>query len=129
MVRKLMVSLLGVSVASVAQPRAMTVASVTIVKSGIYTANPGATETPAVCASFRPSSAEMMQWFKHSRQVTKLYWFEQLDFTPCSAAGTLQTARGERRRWELDASGRGIVFASSGDAVYLSGSSFRLIAR
>jgi hypothetical protein len=41
-------------------------------------------------------------------------------------AGTLRTPTSERRRWELDASGRGIVLGPAGDAVYLSGQGFRL---
>lgn len=112
----------GFSIASApAAPRTLHVAHVHVEKTGIWRADPNGQETAEQCGRFLLSPAEALHWFRHAREVTKHAWLEELDWTQCSAKGTLVTDDGHSHPWELDQSGRGRVELSPSMSVYLGG--------
>lgn len=94
--------------------------SVTITRSGHWQPDRYGTDTPAHCARFRPTPAEVQRWFRRANIVSQSYWFEQTEWTQCSADGTVVSG-GRSYPWHLDQSGRGNVGQGLADAVFLSG--------
>ena len=95
--------------------------SVHVVKSGQWHADPHNEQTPEQCALFRLSDAGALRWFRRAAPVDKQVWLEQLDWTQCSAAGTLTARDGKIYSWTLDQSGRGQIHFSDTRAIYLAG--------
>lgn len=93
--------------------------SVTITKSGQWHDDPYHVDSPRHCARFRPTSAEILHYFKKARVVIQQEWME-LVWTQCSADGTV-TSAGKSYHWHLDQSGRGFVGPSIDKATYLDG--------
>jgi len=108
-------------VATTAAANALHITALLIEKSGLWHADPNGQQTQAQCALFHPTQAALLRWFRHARQVTKHAWLEELDWTQCSASGTLSTADGNKHLWELDQSGRARVVMSPGQPIYLGG--------
>ncbi len=104
-----------------ASPTSFTVKSVVVGQDGQWHDDPNGRQTPEDCARFRVSKTVALQWFRRSREVTDRAWREELDWTQCSAVGTLVTGDGRQYRWELDQAGRGRVILTPGASVYLSG--------
>ena len=104
-----------------AAPQSFAVRQVSVLTSGQWRPDPNGHETAADCRRFRPTSAAMLRWFARSREVSKQAWLEELDWTQCSAGGTLVTDRGRTYRWEVDQAGRAQVTIDANVTVYLGG--------
>ena len=104
-----------------AMPQSFAIKSVTVEHEGQWRADPNGHQTPVQCKRFRLSPMAARRWLARAREVTQQQWLEQLDWTQCSANGTLLTDGGRIYRWELDQSGRGRVVVSPAVSVYLAG--------
>ena len=104
-----------------AAPQSFSIRSVQVVKDGQWDADPYGQQTPEECARFRLPQAVALRWFRASREVGQHAWLEELDWTQCSASGTLVTGDGRSYAWDLDQSGRGRIVVSPTLEVYLSG--------
>ena len=124
MVTKLLVAI-GLATAlpspGFSMPQSFTVKSVAVEHNGQWHADPNGHQTPEQCRRFRVSRIAAQRWFAKAKEVTQQVWLEQLDWTQCSATGTLLTDGGRTYRWELDQSGRARVIVSPAVSVYLSG--------
>jgi hypothetical protein len=105
----------------IAAPRSFDIRSVKVEKDGQWRSDPNGHQTQEQCARFHLSADSAMRWFRRAREVTQHDWLERLDWTQCSASGTLPTADGHVYPWELDESGRAEIRLSSTVSVYLSG--------
>lgn len=90
-----------------AQPTSIRIRSVT--RDAIWHADPIGQQAPESCAGFRLSSRAALHWFTRAREVAQHEWLHELDWTQCSAEGTLHTSDGRTFRWELDQAGRASV--------------------
>lgn len=75
----------------------------------------------AQCARFHLTNQAALRWFRRAREVTEHAWREELDWTPCSAAGTLVTGDGRSLPWQLDQAGRAEIMLTPTVSVYLGG--------
>jgi hypothetical protein len=112
-------ALLAVSVQ--AMPQSFSVKSVKVEHDGQWHAEPNGHQTPQQCTKFKLAGVAALKWFIRSKEVTQHEWLEELDWTQCSAEGTLLTNDGRTYHWELDQSGRGRVVVTPAVSVYLSG--------
>lgn len=102
-------------------PQSFKVKSVSIEQDGQWHADPNGRQTADQCRRFRVSRIAAQRWFTKAKEVTQRDWLERLDWTQCSATGTLLTDGGHAYRWELDQSGRARIIVSPAVSVYLSG--------
>lgn len=102
-------------------PQSFKVKSVAVERDGQWHADPNGHQTPDQCRRFRLSRIAARHWFTRAKEVTQQDWLERLDWTQCSASGTLLTDGGRTYSWELDQSGRARVIVSSAVSVYLAG--------
>ena len=107
--------------AALAHPTAFRVQSVVVEKDGQWREDKHNYQTREGCAQFRLSNKAAARWFAKAKEVTSRVWYEELDWTQCSAEGTLTTDKGQTYAWRLDQSGRGSVEISPDVRVYLSG--------
>ena len=114
--------LLGLGLpAAQAAPTSFTVRSVIVVQDGQWHAMQTQDASAAQCARFRLTNQAALRWFRRAREVTEHAWREELDWTPCSAAGTLVTGDGHTLAWQLDQAGRAQVTLSPTVSAYLGG--------
>ena len=106
---------------AVAAPQSFAIRSVSVTTDGAWHSDPNGQQTRAQCAKFRLPSKVALRWFKGSTEVTDRVWREELDWTQCSASGTLITGDGKRYPWRLDQSGRGQIIVTPAVSVYLKG--------
>ena len=111
----------GVAPIASAMPQSLRVKSVLVKQDGEWHPDPYGHQTVGQCKRFRLSNIAAQRWFAKAKEVDKHSWLEELDWTQCSASGTLVTDMGRTYRWELDQSGRARVFISQDVEVYLSG--------
>ena len=102
-------------------PQSFNIRSVHVMQAGAWRADPNGTQTREQCSRFHLADDAATRWFKASVEVDQHRWLEQLDWTQCSASGTLLTGDGKTYRWNLDQSGRGQVTLSPTVSVFLSG--------
>lgn len=105
-------------------PVSFRVFSAHVGSSGVFSAEPASGQKPADCARFRLSDRAALRYFAAAREVDEHRWREALDWTQCSAAGTLRTGDGKTYRWTIDQSGRGLITVAAHVAVYLDGPEF-----
>ena len=103
-----------------ARPTSLRIRSVTVTRDAIWHADPGQ-QTPASCADFRLSGGAALRWFTQAREVAQHEWLHELDWTQCSAEGTLRTSDGRTLKWELDQAGRARIIVSPTVSVLLGG--------
>lgn len=103
------------------KPQSFRAKKVTVERDGQWHADPNGHQTPDQCRRFQLSRTAAHRWFAKAKEVTQHEWLEQLDWTQCSATGTLLTDGGHVYRWELDQSGRARVTVSPTVSVYLAG--------
>lgn len=116
------VALLGLGTPAVqAAPTSFTVRTVTVMQDGQWHEMRTQDVSAAQCARFRVANPAALRWFRLAREVTEHAWREELDWTPCSAAGTLVTGDGRTLSWELDQAGRARITLSPTVSVYLGG--------
>jgi len=104
-----------------AQPTSIRIRSVTVTRDAIWNADPNGRQTPESCAGFRLSNWAALRWFTRAREVPRHEWLHELDWTQCSAEGTLRTSDGRTFRWELDQAGRARIIVSPTASVFLGG--------
>lgn len=124
MVRKLIAPIVfavSVAGAGLAMPQSFRIKSVVVARDGQWHADPNGHQTPDQCRRFRLSPVAAQRWFAKAREVTQQDWLERLDWTQCSATGTLRTDGERTYPWELDQSGRARITVSPAVSVYLSG--------
>ena len=115
-------ALLGLGIPSAqTAPTSFTVRSVVVMQDGQWHAMQTQDVSAAQCARFRLTNQAALRWFRRARDVTEHAWREELDWTPCSAAGTLVTGDGRSLPWQLDQAGRAQVTLSPTVSVYLGG--------
>lgn len=102
-------------------PQSFNVKSVSVQHDGQWHADPNGHQAASQCRRFRVSHGTALRWFAGAKEVTQQDWLERLDWTQCSASGTLLTDGGREYQWELDQSGRARVVVSPAVSVYLSG--------
>ncbi len=117
-------ALLAAAAGAAAMPTSFRVVSARVARSGVYRAGPVSAQTPAECARFALSNRAALRYFARAREVDEHTWREALDWTPCSAAGTLRTGDGKTYRWAIDQSGRTTITVTGRVAVYLDGPEF-----
>lgn len=110
-------------------PQSFAVKAVFVEHDGQWHADPNGHQTVDQCRRFRISHNAARRWFTKAKEVTQQEWLERLDWTQCSATGTLRTDAGRTYRWELDQSGRGRVVISPVVSVYLAGHELPFISR
>ena len=108
-------------VAALAHPAAFRVQSVVVAKDGQWREDKHNYQTRENCAQFRLSNKAATRWFAKAKEVTSRVWYEELEWTQCSAEGTLTTHTGQTYSWRLDQSGRGSIEITPDVRVYLSG--------
>ena len=104
-----------------ARPTSLRIRSVTVTREAIWHADPNGQQTPASCAGFRLSDQAALRWFNQAREVAQHEWLHELDWTQCSAEGTLRTSDGRTLTWELDQAGRARIIVSPTVSVFLGG--------
>jgi hypothetical protein len=120
--RLLAAAILGLcSHAARAAPTSFTLQSIVVEQDGQWHQMGTQEQTPAQCARFRLTAPAARRWFRQAREVSEHAWLEELDWTPCFAAGTLVTSDGRPLRWQLDRAGRAQVTISPSVSVYLGG--------
>ncbi|QYE36504.1 hypothetical protein KZX46_11595 [Polymorphobacter sp. PAMC 29334] len=115
---------LTVAAGAVAMPVSFRVVSAHVVHTGVFSAEPANGQTPAQCARFHLSDRAALRYFVKAREVDEHRWREALDWTQCSAAGTLRTGDGKSYGWTIDQSGRGLITVTANVSVYLDGPEF-----
>lgn len=115
---------IGVAAGAAAMPVSFRVVAAHVVRSGVFSAAPANGQTPADCARFRLSDRAALRYFASAREVDEHRWREALDWTQCSAVGTLRTGDGKTYRWTIDQSGRGLITVTAQVAVFLDGPEF-----
>ncbi len=105
-------------------PTSFRVVAAHVERSGVFSAKAADGQTPAQCARFRLSDRAALRYFARAREVDEHTWREALDWTPCSALGTLRTGDGKTYRWAIDQSGRGLITVTPHVAVFLDGPEF-----
>jgi hypothetical protein len=121
-----MLMLLGVSQSALAESTHGTftasIRSVSVITTGEFRSDDRyGQQTAADCAKFKLPNKAALKWFRRSKEVEKETWNEALDWTQCSASGTLKIANGNSYHWHLDQSGRGQIIVTPSVSVYLSG--------
>ncbi|GBQ90836.1 hypothetical protein AA23498_0998 [Acetobacter nitrogenifigens DSM 23921 = NBRC 105050] len=114
-------SVVAASSLASAQPQSFVVTSVHVDHSGLWRADPNGRQTATDCKAFVLHDPEALKWFQASSEVDQHTWLEELDWTQCSADGTLQTGDGRSYSWELDQSGRGRIVLNKNVSVFLKG--------
>ncbi|HEY0205424.1 MAG TPA: hypothetical protein VGC15_14870, partial [Acetobacteraceae bacterium] len=104
-----------------ARPTSLDIRGVTVTRDAIWHADPNGRQTPESCAGFRLSSRAALRWFTRAREATQHEWLHELDWTQCSAEGTLHTSDGRTLKWELDQAGRARIIVSPTAFVFLGG--------
>ena len=104
-----------------ARPTSLGIRGVTVTRDAIWHADPNGQQTPESCAGFRLSSRAALRWFTRAREVAQHQWLHELDWTQCSAEGTLRTSDGRTLKWELDQAGRARIIVSPTAFVFLGG--------
>jgi hypothetical protein len=113
----------------IAAPQSFDIRSVKVEKDAQWRSDPNGHQTPEQCARFHLTGHAALRWFRRAHEVTQHDWLERLDWTQCSASGTLSTADGHVYPWELDESGRAEIRLSPTVSVYLSGPELPFSAR
>ncbi len=116
--------LLGAATALSAMPATFRVVSAHVVRDGLFSRAPDQGQTPAECGRFKLSDRAALRYFVHAREVDEHRWREALDWTQCSAAGTLRTGDGKTYHWTIDQSGRGLIAVTDKVSVFLDGPEF-----
>lgn len=107
--------------AALAHPAAFRVQSAVVEKDGQWREASPNYQTREDCARFRVSNTAATRWFAKAKEVGSRVWYEELEWTQCSAEGTLTTHTGQTYSWRLDQSGRGSIEITPDVRVYLSG--------
>lgn len=111
--RRLTILFLGVlalTQAAYSEPKSLDIASVTVVKTGIYTGSKG-TDKEAIksCSTMTLSDSQAAAWFRRAKAVPRDGFQEQATITGCSSSGYLTTNEGNRYSWDLDIGGAGVI--------------------
>ena len=96
------------------KPLTISIASVVVVKTGVYNvASKLDVEAAKSCSSMTVSSSRVALWFMHASEVPKDGFQERATITGCSLSGYLITNDGKRCAWDLDIGGAGVIYISS----------------
>ena len=99
----------------------LNIRSAVVLKAGQWRDDSHGEKTPADCAEFHLSAPRALTWLRTAKVVKKQTWNEVLDWSQCSASGMLVTVDGRRRAWNIENWGRGLIFISPTQTIYLSG--------
>ena len=95
--------------------------SAVVLETGVWRADSHGDRTPADCAEFQLSKAKALRWLRAATVVTQHTWVETLDWSQCSASGSLATVDGHHYSWDIEDWGRGLIYISPTLTWYLSG--------
>lgn len=103
----------------------LAVQNLTVLETGQYRA--GEINMPAaLCPKFRPTARQVTNWLHQAREVDKMKYYAEGDWSGCRASGELTLRDGSRHRWYLDAGGGAMVEQEGGALRYFIGEAFIL---
>ena len=119
----LLLDVLFIASPASSKPSTISIGSVVVVKTGVYTvASKADSQVAKSCSSMSVSSSRVALWFKHAIEVPKDGFQERAIITGCSLSGYLITSDGKRCAWDLDVGGAGVIYtASKEDAIRMLG--------
>lgn len=94
------------------------VKSVSNIKNAVWADNISSDETPKMCADFVLTKNNVREFFRLAKQVSEREYGHDLLMSRCSAEGEIVFANGDRGKWDIDRTRRGLLILSDGRAVY-----------